>query len=378
MFSKPCLSELETAYLAQALAQGHLQGDGTFTRRATALLCELTGAPSVLLTTSCSHALELAALLVDLGPGDEVICPSFTFPSAANAIVLRGATPVFVDVDPATLNLDIAKAEAAISDRTKAVSVVHYGGIAAQIDLLQALCSAHDLALIEDNAHGLGAYFKGQHLGTFGDLATQSFHATKNYTMGEGGALLVNNVEKYASRAEILREKGTNRAQFFRGEVDKYTWVDQGSSYLPSDLLAAMLTAQLERFDDILQRRQYIWQRYQIETADWAHDQGVVQMMVPEDCEHPAHLFFLIMPSVEDQTGLIDHLRARGIVATFHFQPLDSSPAGQKYGRTPEPCTVAHDRAAQLVRLPLYADLIDSDIDRVVAGVTSYRVRSQR
>lgn len=374
LFSTPYLAGLESAYLAQALATDHWQGDGPFTKRATSLLRSLTGAPGVLLTTSCTHALEMASLLIGLAPGDEVICPTFTFSSGPAAIVIRGAVPVFVDSEPVTLNLDASKVEAAITDRTKAISVVHYGGVAADVAALMDICRAHGLALIEDTAHGLGASYRGQHLGTFGDLATLSFHDTKNVAMGEGGALLINDLDTYAGRAEILREKGTNRARYWRGEIDKYTWVDQGSSYLPSDLLAAVLTAQLEAFGEIQNRRHHVWDRYKTGLAEWAEEQGVSLMEVPEHCRHPAHLFYLMMPAHADQVGLIGHLRERGIVATFHYQPLDASPAGQRFGRTPEPCLVAHDRADRLVRLPLYAGLTDIDIDRVLDAVASYRM----
>ena len=289
LFSAPFVTGLESGYVAQAMATDHWQGDGPFTKRASALLEQLTGAPRVLLTTSCTHALELASMLVGLEPGDEVICPTYTFSSGATAITIRGAVPVFVDCDPETMNIDVAKAEAAITPKTKAISVVHYGGVAANLDGLVALSAAHNLPLIEDTAHGLGARYRGQHLGTFGDLAALSFHDTKNFAMGEGGALIINDVDKYAQRAEIIREKGTNRARYWRGEIDKYTWIDQGSSYLPSDILAAVLTAQLERFDVIQGLRQRVWQRYNTELADWAAAQGVEWMQVPPDCEQPAH-----------------------------------------------------------------------------------------
>lgn len=371
-FSTPVRTGREVELVTEAIASAHWHGDGPFTERAHALLREITGAPSVLLTTSCTHALELSGLLLDLGPGDEVLVPSFTFTSTATAIAVRGATPVFVDVEPGTLNLDPVLAAAAVTERTRAIYVVHYGGVGADMHALQAVADEHGLAIVEDNAHGLGARWQGQALGTFGALATQSFHDTKNVTSGEGGALLVND-PALRERAEVIREKGTNRSQFLRGQVDKYTWVDQGSSFLPSDLLAAVLVAQLESFADIQARRHHVWQRYAAELPGWADDHSVRLMRVPEDAEQPAHMFYLLTPTHADQTGLIGHLRERGVVATFHYQPLDASPAGRRLGRTPSPCAVTEHAATHLVRLPLHADLGDADVDRVVDAVTSYR-----
>jgi dTDP-4-amino-4,6-dideoxygalactose transaminase len=280
--------------------------------------------------------------------------------------------PVFVDSRPDTLNIDLDAAAAAVSDRTKAVFVVHYGGVAAQIDGFVALAERRGLALVEDNAHGFGGYWRGRHLGTFGSFGAQSWHDTKNVCCGEGGALLVNRPGDM-ERAEEIREKGTNRARFFRGDVDKYSWVEGGSSYLPSDLLAALLLAQLERFDDIQRRRMRVWSTYSRSLTEWADDFGVEQMTVPDGCEHPAHLYYLVMPRAEDQAGLIEHLRRRGIVATFHYQPLDSSTAGRRLGRTPFPCRVAADRSQRLVRLPLHPVLTDSELEQIVEAVTSYR-----
>jgi dTDP-4-amino-4,6-dideoxygalactose transaminase len=370
-FSEPFRAGLEGKYVGEALATSVWHGDGAFTARATQWLVERTGAQDALLTTSCTHALELAGILLDLRPGDEVIVPSFTFSSTASAVAIRGATPVFVDVLPDTLNIDPACVEAAITERTKAIFVVHYGGVAVDLPALSALADRHGLAIVEDNAHGLGAYFRDQHLGTFGTFGTQSWHDTKNVTSGEGGALLVND-SRYTERAEIVREKGTNRSSFLRGEVDKYTWVDQGSSYLPSELLAALLLAQFERFDDIQRRRHAVWEGYAAGLGEWAAAQGVQRMVVPAERRHPAHLYFVVMPSHEDQTGLIRHLRERDIAATFHYQPLDSSPAGLRLGRTPSPCPVTADQALRLVRLPLYAGMTESDPQRVVEAVSGY------
>lgn len=374
-FSRPYLAGMEYTNINASLATTSWHGDGDFTRRATAWLLDRTKAHGALLTTSCTHALELAAILLHLGPGDEVIVPSFTFSATATAIVSRGATPVFVDIEPTTLNVDPAAVEAAVTERTKAVFVVHYAGVACDLDAIQTIADRHQLAIVEDNAHGIGAYLRGQHLGTFGTFGTQSWHDTKNVTSGEGGALLINDGQ-YLERAEIIREKGTNRAVFLRGQVDKYTWVDEGSSYLPSDLLAALLLAQFERFEEIQDRRQYVWHSYADGLPSWAREQGVDLMHVPADRDQPAHMFYIVMPSHADQGGLISHLREKEIVATFHYQPLDSAPAGIRLGRTPSPCTVTADRSARLVRLPLHAGMSKADTQRVLEAVTSYRSAS--
>lgn len=370
-FSRPLVTANEEKYFSQVLHSGLVQGDGPMTAAATAELVRVSGAERALLTTSCTHALELAAILLDLGPGDEVIVPSFTFSSTAASVAIRGATPVFVDIDPLTLNLDVAAAEAAITDRTCAVFVVHYGGIGADIPALLALADRHDLVVVEDNAHGLGASRGGLRLGTIGALATQSFHATKNVHCGEGGALLVND-ESLMERAVIVREKGTDRSRFLRGLVDKYTWTDTGSSFLPSDLLCAVLLGQLESFELIQQTRHDVWKQYAGALPSWATATGTSLMHVPADADHPAHVFYVLMPSHEDQRGLIAHLRGLGIVGTFHYVPLDSSPAGQRFGRTPFPCDVTADVSSRMVRLPLYAGLGHADVERVLDAVTSY------
>jgi dTDP-4-amino-4,6-dideoxygalactose transaminase len=369
--SQPQTSPLEQAYVCDALSTSVWHGDGSFTERATAWLVARTGAPAALLTTSCTHALELASLLLELGPGDEVVCPSFTFTSTVTAVALRGATPVLVDVDPQTLNLDVAKVKEALSPRTKAVFVVHYGGVAADLDALLDLLEPLGIALVEDNAHGIGGYWKGRHLGTFGMLGTQSWHDTKNISSGEGGALLVNDVA-LLHRAEIIREKGTDRARFLRGEVDKYTWTDHGSSYLMSDLSAALLLAQMERFEEIQEVRQRLWHAYDGRLAEWADDLGVVRMTAVPGGEHPAHLYWMMMPTHAHQERLIRHLRERDIVAAFHYQSLDESEAGRRLGRAPHPCEVSRRAARQLVRLPLHAGMTSRHLDRVVEGVTSY------
>ncbi len=370
--SQPQISTLEREYVGQALSSSVWHGDGGFTERATEWLVRRTGTPAALLTTSCTHALELAALLLELGPGDEVICPSFTFTSTVTAVALRGATPVLVDVQPATLNLDVAQVADALTERTRAVFVVHYGGVAADLDDLLDLLEPRGIPLVEDNAHGIGGYWKGQHLGTFGALGTQSWHDTKNISCGEGGALLVNRTD-LLSRAEVIREKGTDRRRFLRGEVDKYTWVDHGSSYLMSDLSAALLLAQMERFDEIQEARHRVWNAYDTRLADWAAATGIERMTPIPGGEHPAHLYWMMMPTHDDQRGLITHLRDRSIVAAFHYQALDRSEAGARLARTPRPCEVSLRAAERLVRLPLHADMSHSDVDRVVEGVASYR-----
>jgi dTDP-4-amino-4,6-dideoxygalactose transaminase len=371
-FSRTYVSACEHEYLSRALASGHLQGDGPMTEAATRLVEHVSTAERALLTPSCTHALEMAAILLDLGPGDEVVVPSFTFSSTAAAVALRGATPVFADIDPDTLNLDPDSLEASLTRRTRAAFVVHYGGVGADMRRILAIAGQHDLRVVEDNAHGLGARWQGQQLGTLGALATQSFHATKNIQCGEGGALLVND-GAYMERAEVVREKGTDRSRFLRGQVDKYTWNDTGSSYLLSELQAAVLRSQLESFDEIQRLRHRIWTTYAASLRPWADVSGARLMHVPAGAEHPAHVFYVLMPSHDDQQRLLAHMRSRGVGGTFHYIPLDSSPAGERFGRTPHPCAVTHDVAYRLVRLPLFAGLTDSDVDRVVSTVSSYR-----
>ncbi|GAA3151617.1 dTDP-4-amino-4,6-dideoxygalactose transaminase [Planomonospora alba] len=373
-FNRPHVSQNELDYLGEVLNGGLTSGDGPFTRRASGLLEEMTGAGKALLTTSCTHALEMAALLLDLRPGDEVIMPSFTFVSTANAFALRGAVPVFADCRPDTLNLDERLVEAAVTERTRAVVVVHYAGVACEMDGIGAVARRHGLAVIEDNAHGLGGSYRGRPLGSFGAMAAQSFHATKNVQCGEGGALLLNDPGLVA-RAEVIREKGTNRSQFFRGQVDKYRWVDIGSSYLPSDLLAAQLTAQLESFDVIQARRHAVWNAYHAGLADWAAANEVAQPVVPDGCAHPAHLYYLLLPDLGNRQALIAHLAERGVQAAFHYQPLHAAPAGRRYGRVAAPgCPVTEQVADRLVRLPLFADLDEEGTARVIDAVRSYEV----
>lgn len=371
-FNRAYITGVEQQYMTTAMANGLLEGDGPFTRRANALVAEIVGAPAVLLTTSCTHALEMSALLLDLVPGDEVIVPSFTFVSTATAIALRGAIPVFADCRPDTLNLDERRIEAAITTRTRAIVVVHYAGVACDMDAIMAIADRYGLAVVEDNAHGLGGRYRRRPLGSFGVLAAQSFHATKNVQCGEGGALVINDAT-LTERAEIIREKGTNRSQFFRGMTDKYRWVENGSSYLPSDILAAFLVAQLEAIDDIQRRRHRIWAAYDERLADWAEERGVGRPTVPDECEHPAHLYYLLLPDLRSRQSLLRHLAERGVRAAFHYQPLHSAPGGLRYGRVaPGGCAVTEGIADRIIRLPLFAEMSDAELDLVIESIISF------
>lgn len=371
-FNKPSFAGNETRYIAEAIERGHISGDGHFTKACHRLLQESLGVPKVLLTTNCTHALEMSAFLVGLEPGDEVVVPSFAFVTTVLAYVLRGAKPVFCDVRPDTLNLDERKLEALITPRTKAIVPLHYAGVACEMDEILAVAQRHGIPVIEDNAHGLFAKYKGRFLGTLGALATQSFHETKNFTCGEGGALLVND-ERYAERAEILREKGTNRSRFLRGLVHKYTWVDLGSSYLPSDLLAAFLLAQLESRESIQSRRRDIWTRYAAELASWASERGVALPHVPADREQPFHMFYVLARSGAQREGLISHLEDRGILAVFHYLPLHLSDMGRRFGGRDGDCPVTEDVSGRLLRLPFYNRLTEAEQGEVIAAVRSFR-----
>jgi dTDP-4-amino-4,6-dideoxygalactose transaminase len=328
--------------------------------------------PAAFLTTSCTHALELAALLLDLKRGDEVIVPSFTFVSSVNAFVLRGARPVFADIRADTLNLDERQLEALITRRTKAILVMHYAGVACEMDAIMALAARHGVAVVEDNAHGLFAKYLGRQLGTFGTFATQSFHETKNFSCGEGGALLINDA-RYIERAEIVRQKGTDRSRLLRGEVDKYTWVDIGSSYSMSDLLAAFLFAQLEQRDAIQNARRKIWERYDAELRGWAKEAGVRLPIVPAECEQPYHIYYLLLQSLDMRQRLIAHLAQCGILGVFHYLPLHTSAMGARFGGREGDCPVTEDVSARLLRLPFYNDLSDAEQSDVIAALCSFR-----
>ncbi len=371
-FNRPFATGDELNYIRAAIASPKFSGDGSFTAQCHLLLEQSLGIQKALLTTSCTHALEMAALLLDAGPDDEVIVPSFAFPSAANAFVLRGAKPVFVDIRADTLNIDESQIEQRITARTKAIFLVHYAGVGCEMDTIMAIARQHSVALVEDNAHGLYGRYRGRYLGTLGQLATLSFHETKNFTCGEGGALLINDAN-LNQRAEILREKGTNRSQFFRGEIDKYTWVDVGSSYLPSDLLAAFLRAQLEHRDQIQSMRRQIWEVYARELASWAEANGVRLPIVPAECEQSYHMFYVIMPSFESRQALISHLADLGILPVFHYLPLHLSPMGLRFGGHQGDCPVTEDLADRLLRFPFFTGMSSSEQAQVIDAVGAFR-----
>jgi len=370
-FNRAAFDGKELTYLAQAVIDGHVSGNGPFTKRAEAMLTERHEAGPVLLTTSCTHALELAGRLAGIQPGDEVIVPAFTFVSTAAAFVLAGALPVFVDVDPDTLNIDPDLATAAITDRTRAICIVHYGGVGASPDRFVDLAADHDLLFVEDNAHGLFGRWDGRLLGTFGALSTLSFHETKNVTSGEGGALVVND-PALVERAEILREKGTDRARFMRGQVDRYTWVEAGSSWVMSDLLAGVLCGQLERFDEIHAKRMHVWDRYASAFADWGATHGVRLPVIPAQAEHTAHVFHLRFAGADVRDRFISHLRDHGVAAVFHYQPLNTSTMGLSFGGRPGQCPIAEEAGETLVRLPLHVGLSAEDQATVIAAVISF------
>lgn len=370
-FNRPVTTGKEFEYMQQAITGMHISGNGAFGRKCQELLENVLDVPQVLLTTSCTHALELSALLLDIQPGDEVIMPSFTFVSTANAFVLRGARPVFVDIHPDTLNLDEQLLEHHITSRTKAIVPVHYAGVGCEMDAVMEVAQTHGVAVVEDNAHGLLGKYKDKFLGTFGALATQSFHETKNFSCGEGGALLINDPQ-YIDRAEIIREKGTNRSRFFRGQVDKYTWLDLGSSYVPSDILAAFLYAQLEAREQIQSRRKQIWEYYSEHLRSWADAADVRLPIIPEHCEQPYHMFYLLMPSLAARTRFITHLKERGILSVFHYVPLHSSTMAQQWGSQPGDCPVTEDISERLVRLPFYNDLNEETQSYICAAVTEF------
>lgn len=368
-FNKPFIIGHELDYIADAVSRGHLSGDGHYTRLCNRWFEEKLRCRKVLLTHSCTAALEMAAILCDLQPGDEVILPSYTFVSTANAFVLRGAVPVFVDIRPDTLNIDEKLIEAAITPRTRAIVPVHYAGVPCEMDVIMDIARRHDLLVVEDAAQALLSTYQGEALGSIGHFGCLSFHETKNIISGEGGALLIND-ERFLERAEIIREKGTNRSQFFRGEVDKYTWVDIGSSYLPGEMVSAFLYAQLERADDITARRCHICSAYQelllpLERAG--------KLRLPHfDADSNGHMFYIMLDSLATRSALVAHLKARGILAVFHYVPLHSAPGGLRHGRTGSDMTVTNELSDRLLRLPLYYEMEDDDIRRVTSAIHDF------
>lgn len=371
-FNKPYMTGKELEYIRQAHEKGHLAGDGDFTKMCNTWLERKIGCRKALLTNSCTAALEMAAILADIRPGDEVIMPSYTFVSTANAFVLRGGIPVFVDIRPDTLNIDEMKIEAAITPRTKAIVPVHYAGVACEMDVIMAIAEKHSLIVIEDAAQGIMSSYKGRALGSIGHMAALSFHETKNIISGEGGALLINDAV-YAERAEIIREKGTNRSQFFRGQVDKYTWVDVGSSYLPSELIAAFLWAQMEEAEDITNQRLELWDLYHDAFAEIEHEGLVRRPVIPDECRHNAHMYYLLLPNLEERTAMLGTLKEKGVGAVFHYIPLHSASAGKKFGRAEGSLELTDSISDRLLRLPLWVgltpDMSAMVIDNVIKQV---------
>jgi dTDP-4-amino-4,6-dideoxygalactose transaminase len=367
-FNRPFSVGKELDYISEALANMHISGDGPFTRKCSDWLEQTLGVAKVLLTTSCTDALEMASLLLSMGPGDEFIAPSFAFVSTVNAFVMRGARPKFIDVRSDTLNMDERRLEQLITPKTKAIVLIHYAGVGCEMDAILEIAGRHGVAVVEDNAHGLFGKYRGSYLGSFGCLAAQSFHETKNFSCGEGGALLIND-SQYVERAEIIREKGTDRSRFFRGETDKYTWVDVGSSHLPSDMLAAFLYAQLEAREQIQTMRERVWKYYRENLEDWARDNDVGLPFVPDHCEQSYHMFYLLLPSSERRRDLIAHLKARGILSVFHYLPLHLSEMGRRFGGAKGNCPVTEDVSERLVRLPFYNGLTEAEQARVVAAI---------
>lgn len=361
-FSKPAFTGNEEEYLKEAMNNLQLSGDGSFTKKCHEWFEKYTDTKKALLTTSCTHALEMAAILLNIQEGDEVIMPSYTFVSTANAFVLRGARIVFVDIRPDTMNIDETKIEPAITDKTKVIVPVHYAGVGCDMDTIMEIAKRHNLFVVEDAAQGITSTYKGKALGTIGDLGTYSFHDTKNITSGEGGILLINN-EKFQERAEIIREKGTNRSQFFRGEIDKYGWQDIGSSYLPSELNAALLFAQLENIEKIQEKRIYLWNKYYELLKDLEEKELIELPKIPNECTHNAHIFYIKCKDINERTNLINHLKSNGIYSVFHYVPLHSSIAGIKFGKFIGEDIYTTKESERILRLPLHYAITDENID---------------
>jgi dTDP-4-amino-4,6-dideoxygalactose transaminase len=374
-FNRPFIVGKELFYIARAVLEGQLAGNGVFTRKCETWMQQRFEARRVLLTHSCTAALEMCALLTDVGPGDEVVVPSYTFVSTANAFALRGARIRFIDVRPDTLNLDETKLEEAITPRTRVVVPVHYAGVSCEMETIMEIARARGVVVVEDAAQGVRSLYRGRYLGTIGDLGTYSFHETKNYISGEGGALVVNR-EDYLARAEILRSKGTNRGQFERGEVDRYSWVDLGSSYEPSEIVAAFLYAQLQAADEIAEERQRVFRRYAEALADLEQHDLLRLPVTPAGCEHTGHMFHILMPTAEARNELIAYLRQEGIHSVFHYVPLHSSPMGRKVRASDHELPVTDDISARLVRIPCYFGLSEGDQDRVIDAIVAFVRRS--
>ncbi len=369
-FNKPFLAGKEIEYITEALLSGQTAGDGDFTKNCQNWIEQHTGCPKALLTHSCTGALEMTAILADVQPGDEVIMPSYTFVSTANAFVLRGGVPVFVDIRPDTLNIDENLIEAAITPRTRAIVPVHYAGVACEMDTIMDIASRHNLLVIEDAAQGIMSTYKGKALGTIGNFGALSFHETKNITSGEGGAVIVND-PRYIERSEIVREKGTNRSQFFRGHVDKYTWMDIGSSFLPSEIIAACLYAQLEYAESITARRIDIWNEYHRSLAELEAKGFISRPVIPDGCSHNAHLYYILLESPEQRNRILAKCKEKGIGTVFHYIPLHNSPAGRKYGRVHGKMTYTENLSERLLRLPLWPKLTSDDQAEVLGMIFS-------
>ncbi|MBE5873370.1 MAG: dTDP-4-amino-4,6-dideoxygalactose transaminase [Lachnospiraceae bacterium] len=370
-FNVPPYAEKAADYIRECVENQKICGDGAYTKKCNEWIEEKTGTAKCLLTTSCTHATEMAALLADIKEGDEVIMPAYTFVSTANAFVLRGAVPVFVDIRPDTMNMDETLIEAAITEKTKAIAPVHYAGVACEMDVIMEIAKKHNLVVIEDAAQGIMSSYKGRALGTIGDYGCFSFHETKNYSMGEGGALLIRD-EKNVEAAEIIREKGTNRSKYYRGQIDKYTWVDYGSSYLPSDMNAAYLYAQLEIADEINEWRLKCWNRYYENLLPLAESGRIELPVVPEHCVHNAHMFYIKAKDIEERTALIDHLAKKDILSVFHYIPLHTSPAGKKFGRFHGEDKYTTRESERLARLPMYYGLTPEQVDYICDAVKSF------
>jgi dTDP-4-amino-4,6-dideoxygalactose transaminase len=370
-FNKPCLEGNELAYIQEAFRRAHISGDGHFTKLCQGFLETELNIPKAILTTSCTHALEMMAFLLDIKSGDEIIVPSFTFVSTVNAFTIRGAKPVFIDIRPDTLNLDENLLESKITKNTKAIVVVHYAGVACNMDAILKIAADHQVPVLEDNAHGLFGKYKEQFLGSFGCFASQSFHETKNFTCGEGGAILINDPQ-FIERAEIIREKGTNRSRFFRGMVDKYTWVDMGSSYLPSDILAAVLFGQFEKRSEIQSQRKAIWEYYHSNLRDWCKNLGARQPIIPPDCQQAYHMYYLLMPDLDSRQALIQHLKKKGIISVFHYLPLHLSEMGIRYGGKKGDAPVTEKISDCLIRLPFYNNLSLAEQDVVMEEIYKF------